>query len=573
MPIKILEPSVASKIAAGEVIESPASVIKELVENSIDAKASSISINIESSGKRLIAVSDDGIGMSLEDLKICLYRYSTSKISDLSDLQSILSYGFRGEALYSIFSVSKISISTFDGKSEHGYRLDAEGGDFSTIKISPAPSIKGTTVEVREIFFNLPARLKFLKSEKALKASITKVFENFALIHPEIKFKLKIDGQYIYQIEKTTSIEKRIEEILKIKKQEIIYSQKKFKNLEIDIFFSKPEKLFSSRIYNYIYVNKRIIDSKTISNAVYKAFENIKGSKYPFFLVSIKIDPSLIDINVHPQKKEVRFFDESFVYNSILITVKDALEKNNSDRLSSIISIAAKDTYIDEKETSQTDIFTEQTFIDKMYNTNNEDKKINQNQIRFIGQAFSKILIFETESSIILIDQHAASERITFENYIKEFNDKKITKQNLLIPVHIKMPSSSIEKIISMKEWLNEAGFEIEQASPTSIKVYSYPNVFNLSDTDIQDLMTYLADIISKPQIIPDEIKRDAIATKACKASIKFNEYISNEKAISIFENLRKTKDPFRCPHGRPTLIEITKDDLASKFQRSVNEL
>lgn len=573
MPIKILDPSVASKIAAGEVIENPASVVKELIENSIDANSTSIIINIEKSGKELISITDDGQGMSLDDLKICLYRYSTSKISDVSDLQKILSYGFRGEALYSIFSVSKISISTFDGKSDHGYKLEAEGGDFSTIKISPAPSLKGTTIEVRNLFFNLPARLKFLKSERSLKSSIIKVFENFALIHPEIKFKLKMDGEYIYQIEKSNSIEKRIEEICQIKKNEFLYTNKKFNNLEVEIFFSKPEKLFASKTYNYVYVNKRLVDSKTVSNAVYKAFENIRGSKYPFFLVSIKADPSTIDVNIHPQKREIKFFDEPFVYNTILIAIKDALEKNNSATINKIINIEKTPTYIEEKNSLKTDVFTEQSFIDTMYSFDKENKQIQQTNIRFIGQAFSKILIFETENSIVLLDQHAASERITFENYIKEFNEKKITKQNLLIPVEINLSSSAIEKIISMKEWLNEAGFEINQSSPISIKVYSYPSVFNLSDSDIKDLITYLIDIISKPNLIPPEIKRDAIATKACKASIKFNEFISKEKAISIFENLKKTKDPFRCPHGRPTLVEITKDDLASKFQRSIQEL
>ena len=579
MPIKILNPETASKIAAGEVVEGPHSVIKELIENSIDASSTEIVVRVEDSGKKLIRVDDNGCGMSYEDLKLSIHRYSTSKISQIEDLNHLSTFGFRGEALFSIFSVSRISISTFDGKSKHGYKLMGEGGDFSTINISPSPPVIGTSVEVRDLFFNLPARLKFLKSDKSLKSAISKTFENISLAHPEIKFRLYIDNRKIYDLERS-NILKRIESVLAIGPDKIITSKDSFDDFEIELYISKPDNLFSSKNYNYVYVNKRIVESKTVSNAIYRAFENIRGKKYPFFLVMIKINPSLIDVNVHPQKREVKFKDEAKVYSSVLKSVQNALLQHTRKHIEIISEHRGEnqgeEIYIaSENDPLQQNVFMEQNFIKTTYNPQEVKEKTvdTTHLVRFIGQAFSKILIFETKGSIILLDQHAAAERITFEAYIKEYESKNITRQNLLVPIEIKMNSSSVEKIIGMRDWLDEAGFEITQSSPTSIKVYSYPHLFNLSEDDLKEIMTYLADVISKPEILPHHLKRDIIATKACKASIKFNEFISGEKAIEIFENLIKTNEPFRCPHGRPTMVEISKEEIALKFSRPAEQI
>lgn len=576
MPIKILDPKTASKIAAGEVIEGPSSVVKELIENSIDAKASQILVKIENSGKKLIRVSDNGCGMSYDDLRLCLYRYATSKISDIEDLSKLSTYGFRGEALFSIFSVSRISITTFDRKSQHGYKLQAEGGEPSTITILPAPPVLGTTVEVKDLFFNLPARLKFLKSARSLNSSIIKTFESIALIHPEIRFTLYIDERKIYDLEKTDDLLKRIESILPIKADEIISSKERIEKLDISFYISKPQNLFPSKIYNYVYVNDRIVESKTVSNALYKAFEDIRGKRYPFFLIAIKIDPSLIDVNVHPQKREVRFKDETFVYNAVFKAIQNALLTHTRTSIDILLSQTQEKDYtsniIEEDSHLKTEFFSEANLIDEIYKTTQYNERSSY-EVRFIGQAFSKILIFQTPRSIILLDQHAAAERITFERYIQEYNSKNITKQILLVPVEVNLSSSQLERIMEIKEWLDKAGFEINQSSPTSIKVYSYPNVFNLQDDQIKEIMIYLSDITPLPKLLPDEIKRDIIATKACKASIRFNEFISEEKAKDIFDKLIKTSDPFRCPHGRPTMVEISKEELAGRFSRPQEQL
>ncbi|MCX7905776.1 MAG: DNA mismatch repair endonuclease MutL [Elusimicrobiales bacterium] len=576
MPIKILDNLTSSKIAAGEVIDGPHSVIKELIENSIDANSKTISITIEGTGKKLIRVSDDGCGMSLSDLKLCLYRHSTSKITKFDDLEKLSSYGFRGEALFSIFSVSKITITTYDGNSEHGWKLTASGGDFSNFQISPAPPLKGTIVEVKDLFFNTPARLKFLKSDRTLKSSILNIFEKISLIHTNIKFSLTIDGKRIYELDRSQDILNRIEKILNISKNDLIESKITNNEFEIQIFISKPEKLLPSKTKTYIYINKRAVESKIVSSAIYNAFEKINPNKYPFFVVIININPSLIDVNIHPQKREVKFKDDSIMYSTIYnLTQKTINENIKLSKLSSFQNNPSHQLNLKEEyKPYKTNVFTEQNFIDMIYESENNEKKLyTSSKIRFIGQAFSKILIFETENSIILLDQHAAAERITFENYINELESKKVVKQNLAIPIEIKMNTSAIEKIIELKEWFNDAGFEINQTSQSTISVYSYPNLFDFSETEIKELIIYLSEIISTPKLIPHEIKRDAIAIKACKSSIKFNEFISEKKAIELIQNLSKTSDPFRCPHGRPTLIEITKEELSTKFERPLNQL
>lgn len=575
MPVKILDPSVSSKIAAGEVVEGPGSVVKELVENSIDAGADFISVYTENGGKNLIRVTDNGCGMSEDDLKLCLYRYSTSKINSFNDLLNLSSYGYRGEALFSIFSVSHITILSYNGTGETGFMLKASGGDFSTITLLPSQPVKGTTVEVRDLFFNLPARLKFLKSERALNSSITRIFETVSLIKPDIRFKLTIDGSTVYDLAKTEKHIKRIEEITQINQNDIIEHEEKFDYLSIKLFISKPEKFTHTRNNGYIYINSRPVESKLISNSIYKASQEIEQKAYPFYLIIINIDPSMIDVNVHPQKKEVRFKDENFIYSAVFKTVKTALENQIKKSKSEVFNQPQQPVNIDfvsEEQSVKPDVFTEQNFIDSMFE--NHQKNTPSFQMpRFIGQAFSSILIFETSNSILFIDQHAAAERITYERYIEEYESKKIQKQNLLNPVTINLSASYIEKLMEMQNWLAESGFEINRTSANSISVYSYPAVFDLTENDIKDLIIYLLDVISKPSSISYEIKRDALATRACKSSLKFNEFISPQKASGIFENLMKTKDPFRCPHGRPTTLEISKEELAKKFSRTPREL
>lgn len=570
MPIKILLPQTSSRISAGEVIEDPGSVVKELIENSIDADATNIKVVLEDSGKKLISVSDNGCGMSKDDLSICLYRYSTSKIWDIDDLNMLKTYGFRGEALFSIFSVSKIRISTYNAKEENGWTIEGSGGNFDLINIFPSAPVRGTRVDVKELFFNTPARLKFLKSDPQIRSSVIKLLEEFALIRPEISFNLTINGKEIYNLVKRENIFKRIGDIFGDNFKDIVEINHCFDDLKINGFISK--KFVGSRDFQYCYVNGRIIDSRTIKSAVYKAVENIRVGKHPVFLISINIPSSKIDVNVHPQKKEIKFLDEQFIYQSIFKLIEkifsqipNRIEIPQKSKVE--FKSESKFEFISEKEVSK-DYFTQDDFLNKMYG----EKSLGLwyvEPISFIGQVFSSILIFQTPKSVIFIDQHAAAERITFERYIDQCVSQNLRVSKLLVPVNLTMPKSNISRIISMKQWLLESGFEINQNGPNSIMVYSTPEVFEFTQSDIMDIMMYLSDVISKPENISVELKRNTIALIACKKSIKFKEKIDEKTAMYLIEELKKTKDPLHCPHGRPTLLEITVDEMVRKFGRS----
>ena len=575
MSIKILEPDTYTKIAAGEVIQSPVSVLKELIENSIDANAKNIFIEIENAGKSLISVRDDGDGIDKNDLKLVLYRYATSKLSNIEDLKKLSTYGFRGEALFSIFAVSKIKITTNTDKQEHGYTLQAEGGDFSTIVLKPAPPLKGTIVEVRDLFFNTPARFKFLKSDSSIKSSILKLFEEFAIIHYNKSFKITIDQKEVYNLAHTDTMKSRIKEIFdKDIYENIIEINENFGDLTIKGFVSSPLTTLNFKNHHYIYVNRRIIESKLISKAVYKAYGDL-FERNPFFIIAIDLDPEKIDVNVHPQKKEIKFEDEYFIYTAVYKTVKKSLE--NSKPYQSYI-IPSKHTV----ETINQDIqasshinnqpieVNDLVYQDLFNSSQDLEKKTSHYKppIKFIGQAFTSLLIFQTSDSIIILDQHAATERITYEKYLNELKSQKILKYKLLIPVEIKLKKSQIEKILEMKDWLDESGFEIDQTGPSMIRVYSIPHIFDFSKNDIQEIIFELEELVIKPENLSVELKREVIANIACKRSIKFNEVINEEKAISIIENLLKTDDPLCCPHGRPTLIEINSTELLKKFER-----
>ncbi|MGC8727717.1 MAG: DNA mismatch repair endonuclease MutL [Elusimicrobiales bacterium] len=573
--IKILDASTYSKIAAGEVIESPVSVLKELIENSLDANANSINITVEKAGKKTIRVNDDGDGMSLEDLKIALYRYSTSKIKNIEDINSLITYGFRGEALFSIFSVSKITINSYDGKGQTGHTLKAEGGDFNSISIFPSAPLKGTTVEVKDLFYNTPARFKFLKSDSYIRSSIIKLIEEFALIRPDKRFVLTVDGKEIYNL--PPDKDKRF--VLRAKKilgedltRDLIYFEENFDKITIKGFVSSSSNLVSSKTFQYIYVNSRIVESKTVSSAVYKAFEHIRLNKHPIFLVSIEAKPSKIDVNVHPQKKEVKFDDENFVYMSVYKTVEKAVENRSSpQRLydsepdNELETVKEKD--LTQELEKQNISFSQSDFITRMYE-NEKNTHWYKPPVTFVGQAFASLLIYQTQNSILIIDQHAAAERITFEKYVNEFNEKKISVQKLIIPIELKMPISAISKIMEMKEFLSDAGFEINQIGPNSISVYSVPSLFNFTQKEISEIFNYLNEVISRPSNISAELKRDTIATISCKKSIKFNEKIDSKAALNLIEELKNTKDPLHCPHGRPVMVEISSEELLRKFGR-----
>ncbi len=578
MPVQILPKEIVSLIAAGEVIESPASVLKELVENSIDAGAKSIDIEIKKAGRELIRVKDDGEGMDEQDLRLCVYPHSTSKIRAYEDLNSISSYGFRGEALYSVFSVSKIKIQTYNGKGNSGFALYGEGKDPSTAQIKPSPPVKGTIVEIKELFFNTPARKKFLKSDNSLRAAVIRTVEEFILARPDISFSLKIDSSPIFSIKGSGDLNESVRAVFMPAAAERMIDVKAFeKGWELTAKVSDPSSLIASRNSQYYFINGRAVECKTAQKAVYKAYEHIRNGKHPALAVFLKGPAEEIDVNVHPQKKEVKFKDENFIYSFVYSSIYSRIMQNQTPpKLEQPKEAINRDfegntaQSIPDKEQPPEALpqYAQEDFLAHIYQPAG-NKSWNRKPVVYIGQIFDSLLIFQNPQAMLIVDQHAAAERILFEKYLEEFRRESVKIQDLLIPAVIEMSASKAENLMLWKDWLLKAGFEINRSGPNTVTAYSAPSVFYFTPQALKDFFLYLSEILGDPSKAPEELKRNSIATLACKKSIKAREKVDSVSALKMLEELSGCQDPLHCPHGRPTLIEFPLEELTRRFQRS----
>ncbi len=602
--IKILSESVASLIAAGEVIERPGGVLKELIENSIDAGAFVINIDIEEAGKKLIRVNDNGAGMDEEDLKLSLARHSTSKIKDFTDLDSLNTFGFRGEALYSVAAVSELSITSSTGKGK-GAKITASAG--SKVVLSPAPAIKGTTVEVKNLFFNTPARLKFLKSDSYERACLLKVIEEAALANLDVAFNVKTDGKQVYSI--SGDIKKRLTEILgEAVAGSLVFIESQTYNFKA--YITPPNKLVSARDMQFAFINKRPLTSKTLQQAVYKAYQGARANnKHPVFAIYMEMPPADFDVNIHPQKKDVRFTDEHKVFGFIMNVISKKIFndaqivqseiKPNTVTAQTIDFITAPLETLAEKAEEESEnaqavlervadgfhtpakpaAFMVRDFEEREpYMANlSEDKAPKKTKpgtpswwrgpYRYLAALHKTYLLYENEYGLTLMDQHAARERVLYEKYLEEF-DRKISYQPLMIPVQIDLPASSVENLLLWQDWLKTAGFEVEQFSPRTVLVTTVPNLLRIKEKEIKEFIVSLSQILGDPLKSTDALKKKTVAMLACKKSIKAKEDLSAAEAVDLIESLKKCKDGLHCPHGRPVLIEISINEIAQKLGR-----
>ncbi|WP_428897317.1 DNA mismatch repair protein MutL [Parelusimicrobium proximum] len=606
--IKVLDRETIGKIAAGEVIERPAGVLKELLENAVDSGASVINIDIEKAGKGLIRVQDNGSGMQPEELKLSVQRHATSKISQFEDLDTLHTFGFRGEALFSIAAVSKLSISSSAG--EEGGKISSSGGDEPVF--SPAPAVKGTTVEVRDLFFNVPARLKFMKSDAYERAMLLRVIEESALANLDINYNVKTDGRQIYRL--TADPAKSFEEKVRMRAKEILgpnvaasmqyYTDDKY---SFRIFITPPEHLVALRDLQFSYVNRRPVTSKTVQQAVYKAYQGTRGrDKHPAFIIYMDMPPADFDINIHPQKREIRFVKESsmFVFLVSLLTDKffktSRAEGSPQDTHTDILSAPAA-VYRPELPPFQnalpgsgtdarvfdTPAFAQhktvivKDFEEKIPYTvspSAEDSRPAENApadpfwwrgpYRYIGALHKSFLIYENADGLILLDQHAARERVLYEKFLEDYERNTLGKQPLIFPVEVELPSSNVENVMLWKEWLGRAGFDIEKYSARSLMVNAVPNILRFKEDDLKDFIITLSQVLDEPSKSTDDLKKKMIAMLACKKSIKAKEQLSYEEADAVLNDLKKCDDGLHCPHGRPVFIEISAYDIAKKLGR-----
>ena len=597
-----MSPELANLIAAGEVVERPSSVIKELVENSIDASSKTIRIYLKNAGLDEIKVVDDGIGMDSDDVINAFLPHATSKIKNEYDLARIKTLGFRGEAVPSIAQVSTMTIeSSQDGIS--GYMTEYKAGVLQ--KSGICNHNKGTTVTVKGLFFNTPARLKYMKSEKQELASIMFFINRISLAHTEIKFQVYHNDKIIFNTRGNDDFKSIIAQMYGLEAaKRIITSEYVDDGYNAKLIFIKPEIYRSNKLEITMIVNGRYVKNYNIINSIIDGFKTyLPIGKYPIGIIYFEIDPLLIDVNCHPTKTEIKISNEENILNRLKIEINNML--NSNYHIPNRVIVEKKysnetlfNTYMEDNTTYSNDISNEPLDIyktkideyeykpkkaeDKKY-TNEEYENI-ENKIddikeikedlnnkipymEYVGNVFSTYLIFENSSGMYLVDQHAAAERINYEKYYNIISNLDVQTTELLVPISLSYTKSEALYINDNINEFERIGFYLEAIGDTEFVVRRIPlwaKIDNIEDI-ISDI---LANMIDNHKIDVMYF-RDKIAKQiSCKASIKANHRISREEVNELINNLNKCKNPYTCPHGRPTIIKITVEDLEKMFER-----
>ncbi|MDR1123906.1 MAG: DNA mismatch repair endonuclease MutL [Elusimicrobiota bacterium] len=609
--IQLLDKQTASKIAAGEVIERPAGVLKELIENSLDAGATVLNIDIEKAGKKLIRVNDNGAGMAAEDLPMAVLRHTTSKISSFEDLDRLNTFGFRGEALFSVSAVGRVSIMSAPEGATAGAKIQVEGGIVTAQ--TAAPAVPGTTVEVRDLFFNTPARLKFLKSDTVERSRLLAAAEEAAMANPGVSFNVKTDGVKVYSLPAVdggeAGLRRRLAKILGDEiTRDLIYLQDE--RFGFEAFISPQDKLCANRDNLFFFVNKRPVGCKILQQAVYKAYQPYRAKdRHPCAVVFMQMPADGFDVNIHPQKKEIKFIDENGIFNFIYKKLSQAVLGQSgaqeirlaapapaaaapvpapaqippvpaaadlSEIINQNISVGrplfqvrdfegAKQYLINEAAPPQT-VRPQNAPAPAAGNT--AGPAWWRPPYNYLGQLHNSYLVFENPAGLVLIDQHAAQERVFFEQYLNSLENNTTQKQPLMFPVSAEMPASAVENILLWQDTLDKAGFEISRFSQRTLLINTVPNILKFQEEDLRDFVISLAGVIGAPSKSDNKLKYRLISTMACKKSVKAGETMGKPQAEALLQNLKNCEDGLHCPHGRPALIALDIKEITKKFGR-----
>ena len=570
MAIKVLSDNLINQIAAGEVIERPANVLKELVENSLDALASEINIFIKGFGLSYIQVSDNGIGMDSDDLDKSIMRHATSKIFTESDLENIRTLGFRGEAIPSIASISNMEIYSKTSMGD-GHFLKISAG--SIVEKGFYPCKDGTEIIVKDLFFNTPARYKYLKSEQTEKKIIIDYVRQFALANPTIKFCLKIDDKIILQTFGQAQPNDLISSVYGENfSKNLLVIDSSTANIKMKIIIVSPDYVRSNKNDINIFVNGRFVQNYILKEAVVDAFQGyIMQDRYPIVSIYLKLDPYLIDVNVHPQKLTIKLINEYALKSLITQMIKEKLAKdykkfseresyqtffNNLDTESSILETTLSSTYLEENKQIQNALtfFEEKSLIIK------EENKIPF--MEYIGTFHKTFLLFQNAEGLFLLDQHAAAERINYEIFLNQPVDIKVLSE-YLFPYKPNLKDEEIKIMIKNKAFFNRHGFLINNLG----EVLKYPTSFE--SVVLDEVLEYLINcIINMEEVNYQKFLIDKIKMNACKKSIKANHLLSFAEISELLKRLSLCDNPYHCPHGRPTIIKLTKQEIEKLFKR-----
>jgi DNA mismatch repair protein MutL len=594
MKIKLLDKDVIEKIAAGEVVERPASVVKELVENSLDAGASRIEVTFKGSGTNFMEVSDNGIGMTAEELEFAFKRHATSKITNIEDLGKIMSLGFRGEALPSIAAVSKVTVmSKPQGPGgAHSFIIAADRESVLEAVARPA----GTTVRVEELFYNLPARKKFLKSETTEKRNIIEVVESLSLARADVAFMLKSGNRKVVDFPGTSSENRFLQVMGKQLVDKIIKIEFVNPFVSISGFITNPGESYPTRRKMHVFVNGRPIYSSVVLHAITKGMESfIPPKRYPACSINIGVDPELVDVNVHPTKKEVKFVNQHGIHEILskviasemsgtspfqdveiegIGTVESEQERASRRRAGTGIPGTYQRSMKQTGSLEDIDLrkMTEFTFRGPSGGGSQEVPVMPAGKINVKFQLRNKYVIAEDDRGVLVIDQHTAWERINYERLKSQFANKGVLSQGDLIPEVIELESSQADVLSENIEKLESFGIHLENFGPNMFRILSVPAVAGKikNSNEIKDMIENILSAFDEenaPASV-EEFNDEIIKLIACRSSVKAGDRMSDEELQSMVKLLGDCMIPHRCPHGRPVIIRITEEELDRKFLR-----
>jgi DNA mismatch repair protein MutL len=586
--VQRLPADLANQIAAGEVVERPASVIKELVENSIDAGARRISITVEFGGKKLIRVEDDGEGMEPEDARLAIERHATSKIRRADDLERIATLGFRGEALPSIASVSHFVLRTRARGLQFGTEIRVDGG--AVAGVSDAGMPQGTSIEVGDVFYNLPARRKFLKSDAAESAQVSRIVTQLALCYPEIGFALTSSGRKVIQCPPVASLRDRLYQVYG-ERDELI-EVRRDGEVKVLGYVAALAEQGPTRGPQNVFVNRRVVKDRTIAHAIIDAYSvaSIK-ERSPEVHLFIEMPHDAVDVNVHPTKAEVRFRDQSYIHQVIRRTLGDALGRGPAPELTlEAPTVRPQDPFTLPLPASYGTTFPSRWTVDALRPAPEapgevhvapapagasapagEAASVSPPDLRPmvpLGQFRDTFIIAVDQDGIAIIDQHVAHERVLFERITERLSTGRLESQRLLEPILIEMPPGARQALIAHSTDLDRLGFEIEEFGGDTLRVSAFPALLRREECDVA-LRALSEDLegLDRGAPVDDAIKRIA-ATMACHAAVKANYPLTQEKMLHILDELRRTAYSTICPHGRPVMLRLTRREVERNFQR-----
>jgi len=599
--IQILSETITNKIAAGEVVRRPASVVKELVENAIDAGARSIQVHIEDGGRKLIQVIDDGEGMEEADLALAFERHATSKIRDEEDLTQIRTLGFRGEALASIAAVARVEAKSRSGHADVGNRIQIQGGDIQGVE--PVAMNQGTYFSVKDLFFNTPARRKFLKGKPTEYRHITEAMKRFALGHPDIRFEL-YHGDHESLLLPPASLQERIGEIFSSAYVDnLIEIDELYRGIGISGYIGNLDLVRKSRGEQYLFLSKRYISDNLLNTAVYKGYHSlIQRGEYPFFVLNIELEPTEYDVNVHPTKMEVKFKDQWQLYNYLRDLVSrgirnvihtaghfeprtteedqppkfrqqnwtDTIRPREDPRYSppstgqeppQFPRYAPPDTDREDQEEGE-----EAAYLRRVNRYAEREAEPRQSVAEQVWQVHNVYILSQIKSGLVIIDQHVAHERILFEEALESFKSQKISSQQLLFPKVIELSPEDFDLMLELLPYLEKIGFELKEFGKNTVILNATPS--DMRGSDEAKLIRDIIDEYKERRDKDNPVHYNLAASYSCKAAIKAGDPLTEEEMRALIHRLFQCKNPYHCPHGRPVIVNLTLEEIHKRFER-----